>query len=290
MSSYREKPEADPREDELVTVATYVDVVEAEMARADLSVIGVHAFVFEPTGFGHTAGGTRLMVRDADVGTAQAHLADQRRASATRGLQEEAEEADPDAVRCPRCELAYASYGRPKLWTPRNSSSLLFLVFFPAIAILFPFARLFQAKRYRCEKCFFVWDDPKQGAKKRTPLAAGDPRPVFRLRRGSPGMGLFLGAGAGWLVVMVAMVNPGVVLLASLVGWTIGRSITKDVCSEPSCRAPLPPDVTDCPACHGTIAGVIGSAHEHYSEAADVRRELAAAHAKRARKKSRKAS
>jgi hypothetical protein len=287
VDSYREKPEVDPREDELVTVATYVDLVEAEMARADLSAIGVRSFVFEPTGYGHTAGGIRLMVRDADAGTAQAHLADQRR-HAARALDDD---DDPNAVRCPRCELAYTSYGRPKLWTPRASSSLFLLVFFPVLALLFPFARLFMKKCYRCEKCLYAWDDPKAGPKQATPLAPDDPRPVFRLRRGSPGLGLFLGSAAASLFAMVyGQHMPLLVLAGAFGGWLLGRSMTRDICSEPSCRAQLPPDASDCPSCHGTIAGVIQNAHEHYVEAAAVRRELAAAHEKPAKKKLKRAS
>ncbi len=274
MSAYRDKLEADPGEDNLVMVSTYVDLVEAEMARADLSAIGVRAFIFEPTGYGHTAGGIRLLVRDADAGTARVHLADQRRAPVARDLDDE----DPDAVRCPRCELAYTTFGRPKLWTPRESSALLPLVTFPALVLLFPLARLFMAKRYRCEKCLHVWDDPKAGPKKATPLGPDDPRPVFRLRRGNPGLGLFVGGTSGSLLAMVLMEPLSLLALSgAFAGWLIGRSVRREICSEPTCRAALPPDATDCPSCHGTLAGVIETSHEHYVEAAAVRRELAAA-------------
>src|SRR5215471_15163602 len=97
---------------DLVTLRTYLDVIEAELARARLESADIAAIVVEPTAFNPlltgAAGGVQLRVRGADVEKAEDILADAA-----------IENADPDdgegedVVRCPRCELAYCSYGRP---------------------------------------------------------------------------------------------------------------------------------------------------------------------------------
>jgi hypothetical protein len=61
-----------------------------------------------------------------------------------------------------------------------------------------------------------------------------------------------------------------------VLGWRIGKAVRSDVCSEPSCRAPLARGAEECQGCKGTIAGTITSAPEHFAAAADVRREIAA--------------
>ena len=66
-----------------------------------------------------------------------------------------------------------------------------------------------------------------------------------------------------------------------LVGLLVGRKMTYDLCSVPSCRTALPPDLESCPRCNGFIAGVVRSADEHYSAAGDFRRELRAMDRKR---------
>lgn len=292
--SYRDKPEPDPREDELVTVANYIDVVEAEMAKADLSAIGVRAFVIEAAGYNpmlsHAAGGVRLMVRDADAGVATAHLAD-RRISDARSDFDDGSDGDPDAVRCPRCELAYVAFEKRRLTTPISMNPLWF-AFLPvpilAMAAL-PFASIFSAKRYRCHKCLHVWDDKNAGPSEMTALAPDDPRPVFRFRRGSAGLGVFLGLLGGKLLELALL--PGswwLLLVGPVVGYAVGGAVQKDVCSN--CRAPLPEDATECKSCRGTVAGVIRRAHDHFSEAATVRRELAVDRERVAAKKKTKAA
>ncbi len=282
MSGYRDKPESDPGETELVTVATFLDVVEAEMARADLDAIGVEAFVFEPTGFNpllsQAAGGIRLAVRAADAGNATVHLAEGRRAAPRALAENDGSGGDPEAVRCPRCELAFCYFGRARL-TSGGSVSPLMLVFFPLVA-------LFGPKRHRCLKCHHVWDDAAEGPRRLTAVPS-HLRPVFRLRRGSPGLGALLGS-VGGVAVAAAGVDAPIFLVIGLgaAGSVVGSAFRSDVCSEPGCRAPLPPDAPECPSCHGVVAGVITRAHAHYAESAVVRRELAAT---RRRKKKRAA-
>ncbi len=276
--SYREPPEADPEEDDLVAIANYIDLVEAELAKADLSAIGVRAFVIEAAGFNpiltHAAGGIRLMVRAADVQQATVHLADRKR-SDTQADIDDGSDGNPDVTRCPSCELAYVAFEKRRITTPFNLSPL-WLAFLPvpllAMAAL-PFAAMLSKPRYRCHKCLHVWDDKAAGPTELTSLASDDPRPVFRLRRGSPGFGVLFGLAGGFLLELAGY--GGAWWLGALVGYAVGGARGKDVCSNPECRAPVAPDATECSSCRGTFAGVIASAHEHFSESANVRRELA---------------
>ena len=77
------------------------------------------------------------------------------------------------------------------------------------------------------------------------------------------------------------MTSLGLVVLGCLVGSRIGS----DLCSEPTCRAPLPAGAEECPRCKGSVAGAVSSAREHYAAAADFRRELAAIRADDARRR-----
>src|SRR5262249_42530354 len=122
--------------------------------------------------------------------------------------------------------------------------------------------------------------NPDEGPEAPTPLAPGDPRPIFRLRRGHPGLGLFAGSLAGGVAAIALSPGLPVFLAGSTLGWLIGRFIRVDVCSDPRCREALPSEAEECPRCKGTVAGTIRYASEHYSASADVRRELAALRAK----------
>src|SRR5262249_20434180 len=116
-----------------------------------------------------------------------------------------------------------------------------------AVILVLPLM-LFGPKRWHCHKCDHIWDDPKAGPKEMTRLEPDDPRPVFRLARGHGGMGLFLGASIGGVSALVLHGDAAAVafLVATLLGWLIGRSIRSSVCSEPTCRAPLPRGAEEC--------------------------------------------
>src|SRR5262245_54647222 len=166
----------------LVTLATFLDPIEAHMARARLEAADIFAVVVEPTGFNPlltaAAGGVEVKVRAAEAQRAQAILDEPVDAPIDDDDGEE-----EDAVRCPRCELAYCNYGHPPI---RSAADPLLGIF--AIVL-----RIVARKRWYCQKCEHVWDDPKEGPRAITPLLAGAPRPVFRLRRAHAGLGLFIG-------------------------------------------------------------------------------------------------
>ncbi len=270
-----------------VTIARYLDVTEAQLAKVRLGGDDIEAFVIEGAGFNPllsgASGGVQLQVRERDIDRARAILAE------VPPEMEEDPELDPlpggeRVVRCPRCELEYCYHERA-----RGTGSAIN----PLVIVGQVFASSMTARRWRCRKCEHVWDDPDEGPKRMTRLEPGDPKPVFRLRRGRGGMGLFLGfmigvvlamVGTGLLEAMrgdarqIAGIGLGLLLFGvPVVGWRIGKRMRVDVCSVPECRTPLPRDLEECPVCKGTIAGTITSAPEHYSAAADVRRELAAA-------------
>ena len=137
---------------------------------------------------------------------------------------------------------------------------------------------IFGRKRWHCARCEHVWDDARKGPAEMTRLEPGDPRPVFRLRRAHAGMGLMLGLVAGFFAAIVLRGGLGVLvgIAATAVAWILGAAMRYEVCSEPQCRAPLPPDAEECPGCKGTLAGEVRAAADHYAAAADVRREMAA--------------
>jgi hypothetical protein len=267
---YREKQDVESGTGSLVTVRTYLDPVQAQLACTHLRAQGIEAHVFEATSYhpmlSGAAGGTRLQVREGDLVRADALLTEH------PGEDEGRDDGEGSGVvRCPRCELAYCSYGS----VPRGSGG------WSAPALLMA---AFLPKRWHCEKCGHAWNDPKEGPTAMTPLGPDDPRPVFRLRRDHKGMGLFLGVMSGMLAGLVTGLLPrelawlGAVffMAAPVVGWAVGKSMKYDLCSDPACRTRLPPGREDCPRCNGAIAGVVLSAGDHYAAAADFRRELRA--------------
>jgi hypothetical protein len=263
----------------LSTIATYLDPIEAQMARARLEAAGIDAIVIEPTGFNPlltaAAGGIQLQVPAAEADRAQSVLDE------PDVVTEHDDDGEGEGVvRCPRCELAYVSFGRPPIRTAPV----------PGLALVYAVRGALMPKRWYCEKCDHVWTDPEEGPRAMTPLGADAPRPVFRLTRAHPGMGLFVGFLSGMGAGAMVGDAPGALLWVGLTlgGYVVGRSIKGDFCSEPGCRAPLEPAADECRRCKGTIAGVVRQASHHYSAAADVRRELAAIElAPRRRKKTR---
>ena len=280
-----------------VTIAKYLNVTDAQLARVRLGGEGIEAFVIEGAGFNPlltaAIGAVQLQVRERDIDRARAILAEV--------LPDVDDEPDPvpggeRVVRCPRCELEYCYHERQR-GTGHAPN--------PLVIVGQVFASAVTAKRWRCRKCEHVWDDPDEGPAKMTRLEPGDPRPVFRLRRGRAGTGLFLGLILGFVSTLVvvsvvgrtdedswvfALVGYGLLFFGPpVLGWQIGKGVRADVCSVPECRAPLSREVEECPGCKGTIAGSIASAPEHFSAAADVRRELAASRqAELPRKKTKK--
>jgi hypothetical protein len=88
-------------------------------------------------------------------------------------------------------------------------------------------------------------------------------------------MGAFMGFMVGAGFVLASGFAPILVLPAAALGFVIGKSLNRDVCSEPSCRKPLPPLAESCEGCGGYLAGEIHRASEHFAEAAEARREIA---------------
>jgi Putative prokaryotic signal transducing protein len=272
---YREPSSMEEGEDEIVTAATYSTAVEADMARELLKENGIPAFSHEAASFNPlinvAAGGARVLVRASDEARARSLLA-----RVARTATDDEDDTTEDEVRCPRCELTYcfheSALGSPSLQTAAAG---------PLVALLLAPLGLTR-KRWRCHKCLYVWDDRDAGPRRKTLLHPEDPKPVFRLRRHRAGTGLLAGIvalalGMPLLTALKAPPGAGVILLAlPILGYFLGRRAIHDACSEPACRAPLGPDAVECRACRGTVAGVIRGAHEHYSEAAAVRRELAA--------------
>lgn len=276
---YRSTIDDDDSRTEPATAGTYSDPVEAELARVNLEAHGIEAHVVDAASFNPilsaAVGGVRVDVRERDLSRARAIL---RERPSDLALDDG---EGSEVVRCPRCELAYCFHERARITATSATVSLRFLLA-PLIFL--------SKKRWHCHRCGFVWDDPKAGPAAMTALAPDDPVPVFRLRRAHPGMGLLLGVMVGLFVyvVVAALTAEGhrVSFAASLMsffvvpvlGGLIGRSFGHDVCSEPSCRALLDRDREDCPRCHGTIAGRVSTAMEHYAASADIRIELAAIH------------
>ena len=282
-----------------VTIAKYLDVTEAQLAKVRLGGEDIEAFVIAGAGFNPllaaASGGVQLQVRERDIDRARAILAE---------VQPDVDdEPEPEpapggerVVRCPRCELEYCYHERMQATGQALG---------PLIVLAQVFTSSVTPKRWRCRKCEHVWDNADEGPARMTRLEPGDPRPVFRLRRGRGGTGLFLGLMAAFLVLIVvsglvgrvgddgrAIAVIGFLLVGfglPVFGWRIGKSVRADVCSVPTCRTPLPRELEECPGCKGTIAGTITSAPEHFSAAADVRRELAASRqAELPRKKTKK--
>lgn len=283
---YRRSLKPRANEGDLVTIRTYGDALSAETDRASLEGAGIHAVVIEGMSFNPmlaaATGAVRLQVAAGDVEEANEVLG-------VASVEEAAaDEEGRGVVRCPRCELAYCDFERPRM---RNVPPTIGFLLLPAMYV-------FGEKRWRCQKCLHVWDDPREGPREITRLRDGDPRPIFRLRRSRAGFGTFLGVVAGVAVVIAwtSRATPLVIALTAFVGAMIGRVFKHEVCSVPDCRTPLPPvaDAAEdvCPGCKGTVSGVVFQTSEHYAEAAAARRALAELHAaddaRRARKRRRR--
>jgi hypothetical protein len=252
-----------------VQVRSYLDLVAAELARVQLEGMSIGSTVVQTASFNpllvHATGGHLLLVDESDAERADEIL---RRAELDV---EEAPDREPEGtVRCPRCEGVYCRRGRLPLRVYAGHPL--------ALPIALPLW-LVGSPRWFCERCEHVWDDQKEGPRKPTRCAPGDPRPVFLLWRAHAGAGTFLGSIAGVFALAVLGASPAGVAAfgaAAFLGWFFGRVIGKFVCSQPGCRAELTRGAELCPKCGGAVAGTVRSAAEHFAAAADFRRELAA--------------
>lgn len=275
---YRNRTEIPAGTGELVTFRSYLDPVEAQLARAQLTDQGIEARVVEAASYNpllsSAMGGAQLQVRKGDLLRVEGLLMER----PDEHPHDDGE--DEGVIRCPRCELAYCFHERLRL---EGNSAATALSFFAApLMFLLP-------KRWHCHKCGHVWDDAKAGPAEMTRLELDAPRPVFRLRRRRPIAGLFLGLALGLLGMLVLAAalpreaSPFSVLaffLGGAAGLAMGRAWSYDLCSNPGCRAQLSAGMEECPRCRGDIAGIIDTAEEHYAAAAEFRRELAALRAK----------
>jgi hypothetical protein len=268
---------------DIVDLQTFPSKIDADLAQARLESSGIRAFVSDPPYPAmFLAEGVKLRVASRDEQRARGvlqELAEELRSE----VPFEDSDTGGETVRCPQCELDYCYFQRPVLrgLSPGGAAALP-----TVLATVFLW---FMKKRWTCHKCGHVWDDPHEGPERVTPLPAGVPKPVFRLRRANPGVGLVVGGMAGlFSLPVLAGLSPPLALLAFLppvLGWFIGSRYVKHVCSEPTCRSRLRSSHDRCPECNGQVVGVIESAAEHFVAAADYRKSLALKKRSKRRKK-----
>lgn len=252
-----------------VCIRTFSDSMGATLARMQLQDAGIRSWIVEQVGGVdpalNLALGVRLMVAEADAARAEEVL------SARAEEAEQDEPADPTTVRCPRCEMEYCRFGKPRFVAA--NPMILGIAFFAWVV-----AQIAGSRRWRCDTCGYVWDDPKEGPARRTALPEGAAKPTFRLRRGRAGTGVFLGVMVGGLLGLLAGgLGVALALVGAAAGGAIGSIFQSDVCSTPDCREPLPQGLKKCPKCRGAVSGSVRSTEEHFAASARVRRELARA-------------
>lgn len=264
-----------------VVLRRFVDPIGAQLARAQLEGSGIHGTVLEPTSFNPllagAAGGYVLEVDSLDVERAEEILRAQ--------PEDDADDADPDAVRCPRCELEYTNFGKPTMHTSAGVG---------IVAFAWLTSRLVEGERWYCEKCGHRWENRDEGPQSVTRLPAGVAAPVFRLRRARPGTGLLLGLFLGPALALLfgQLIGPlavPLILIGPGVGWWLGGKLTTDYCSNPDCRDVLMRGQEKCFACRAPVVNVVlDTAEEHYVQAAEFRREFAKIAAEEERKEKRR--
>jgi rubredoxin len=146
---------------ELVTIATFGEVLQAQMCRSKLLAGGVRAFVADehvstlnPHYLG-AASGIRVQVRRLDVPRALEIL----KPEVEEEIDEDAGEEDPehdDGPRCPRCEARYSYFE----WSPGQVVLILLLLGVPL---------LFFKKAWHCRRCDHRFSPAPSGDRRESP-------------------------------------------------------------------------------------------------------------------------
>jgi hypothetical protein len=248
--------------DALVTIRRVSLPIDAQLIGAQLRGAGIDAVILDDEMATinplvvDAMGGVRVQVREAEVERALEILA-------VPLIDDDDDLADLSMEgRCPRCRSEYTASD----WTWLQKASSLPLLFVPLF---------FVDRSMHCQQCRHVWKEselPRRAPK--TPYRSlarkrSDTRPVFRLRRDSSVQGLLTGAILS-TAIAIAMGDGRWVVLATA-GWLFGRARTTDVCSEPSCRAPLAHGSPECPTCKGSVQWVIRQSSEHFAARAEWR-------------------
>ncbi|KYF88258.1 DUF2007 domain-containing protein [Sorangium sp. So ce296] len=155
--------------EQLVTVATYSESVEAQMGRSALSAHGIRAFLADehvatltPHYIGRSLG-IRLQVPSADLERA-AEILRPPPVDDDRELDEDDDEAaELDGPKCPGCGARYAY----REWAPGQILAILLLLGLPLLVL---------KKRWHCRKCDAYWppeaNAPRHGNPYRAPRGA----------------------------------------------------------------------------------------------------------------------
>lgn len=250
--------------EELVTVRRVSLPIDAHLIQAQLEAAGITAFVLDAESASinpllvDAMGGVRVQVRGADVARALEVLRETH-----HDPDEELADLSPEG-RCPRCRSEYTRLE----WTPLQKAASAVLLFAPLLVL---------DKSMYCQQCEHRWEaEPESQRRRHTPYRAparkapGE-RPVFRLRRTQAMTGMLAGAILSTGIAIGLGDGRWVVLTAA--GWMFGRARASDVCSEPTCRAPLPDGADECPRCRGSVKWVIAGAAEHFAARAEWRRK-----------------
>ncbi|KYF55270.1 hypothetical protein BE04_19530 [Sorangium cellulosum] len=168
MRSFDRRGRARAGSEQLVTVATYSESVEAQMGRSALSAHGIRAFLADehvatltPHYIGRSLG-IRLQVPSADLERA-AEILRPPPVDDDRELDEDDEAAELDGPKCPACGARYAY----REWAPGQIFAILLLLGLPLLVL---------KKRWHCRRCDAYWppeaNAPRRGNPYRAPRGA----------------------------------------------------------------------------------------------------------------------
>ncbi|WP_437830265.1 putative signal transducing protein [Sorangium sp. So ce1153] len=154
--------------EQLITVATYSESVEAQMGRSALSAHGIRAFIADehvatltPHYIGRSLG-IRLQVPRADLERA-AEILKPPAVDDDREIEEEDEADELDGPKCPACAARYAY----REWALSQVLVIIALLGLPLLVM---------KKRWHCRKCDTFWapgaTTPRMGNPYRAPRGA----------------------------------------------------------------------------------------------------------------------